>query len=126
MVTFGVVERLELGDLGYDLCFVCLGFVGGGATLIQSLQERGHRPELVAFLEMTPATQRNKVLIKEPNWDLKPGVSLLRGFSWGTVLLKFTGEYNREGANVDLGEVAVEYLKRVLDEDRLSYRKLFP
>jgi hypothetical protein len=83
-----------------------------GQLRVRLLREHAHRPEIFGFLEMTPSTQTGNVLIKQ-EWDLKPGLGLVRGFSWGTLQLKLTGEYNREGKNPDLGEVSVEYLKRL-------------
>jgi hypothetical protein len=77
------------------------------------LTETAHRPEIYTFLELTPATNRDKVLISEPDWDVKPGFGVVKGFPFGTLQLKFTGEWNREAGNPDLGEVAIEYLKRV-------------
>ncbi len=91
-----------------------------GQLRFRLMSETYHRPEVFGFLEMTPASQTQKVLINEPNWDLKPGLGLVRGFSWGTVLLRITGEYNREGRNPDLGEVAIEYLKRLSPSVRLN------
>lgn len=87
---------------------------------LRLMKETEHRPEIYGFLEMTPATQKHKVLIGEPNWDLKPGLGLVRGFSWGTVLLKLTGEYNREASSPDLGEVSLEYFRRLSPSLRLN------
>ena len=84
-----------------------------GQLRLRLLKEGEHRPEVFGFLELTPRSQRRKVLIAEPDWDLKPGVGLVRGFSWGTVIVRVTGEKNHEAGNLDLGEVAVEYLKRL-------------
>jgi hypothetical protein len=84
-----------------------------GQLRMRILSESEHRPEFFGFLEMTPASQRHKVLIAEPNWDLKPGVGVIRGFSWGTVVLKIAAEYNREAKSPDLGEVSIEYHKRL-------------
>jgi hypothetical protein len=90
-----------------------------GQLRVRVMTESDHRPEIFGFLEMTPSTQQKKILIKE-EWDLKPGLGLVRGFSWGTLQLKLTGEYNREGKNPDLGEVAVEYLKRLSPSLRVN------
>jgi hypothetical protein len=84
-----------------------------GQLRVRFLSEREHRPEFFGFLEMTPASQRDKVLIAEPNWDLKPGIGVIRGFSWGTMVVKIAAEYNREAKSPDLGEVTIEYHKRL-------------
>jgi len=90
-----------------------------GQLRARLLSERDHRPEIFGFLEMTPSTQTRKVLINQ-EWDLKPGLGLVRGFSWGTLQLKLTGEYNREGKNADLGEISLEYLKRLAPSLRVN------
>jgi hypothetical protein len=77
------------------------------------LTETLHRPEIYTFLELTPATNTHKVLISEPDWDVKPGFGVVKGFPFGTLQLKFTAEWNREARSPDLGEVAIEYLKRL-------------
>ena len=90
-----------------------------GQLRLRVLTEGDHRPEIFGFLEMTPSTQQRKILLKQ-EWDLRPGLGLVRGFSWGTLQLKLTGEYNREGKNPDLGEIAVEYLKRLSPSLRVN------
>lgn len=84
------------------------------------LTEGPRRPGLFGFLEMTPATLRHKLLIAEPNWDLRPGIGLIRGFSWGTLQLRIAAEWNREAKSPDLGEVTIEYLKRLSPSFRLN------
>jgi len=37
------------------------------------LREGSGRPELFGFLEVTLPTQTNKVLIGNPDWDVRPG-----------------------------------------------------
>lgn len=58
-----------------------------GQLRFRWMRESDHRPEVFSYLEMTAPSQRNKVLIGVPDWDLKPGIGLIRGFSWGTVTL---------------------------------------
>lgn len=77
------------------------------------MTESAHRPEIFGFVEVTIPSHRKKLLIGDPDLDFKPGVGITRGFSWGTVTARAAGEYNRAGKNLDFGEVAVEYLKRV-------------
>jgi hypothetical protein len=80
---------------------------------LRPLRETAGRPEVFAFLEITARAQAGKLLIGDPDWDLRPGVGLTRGFSWGTLTARVTGEYNRAGKNLDFGEVALGYLKRL-------------
>ena len=42
-----------------------------------------------------------------------PGIGFIRGYSWGTLTFRTTAEYNHEESKVDIGETAVEYLKRL-------------
>jgi hypothetical protein len=83
------------------------------------LAESERRPEIFGFVEITPATQKHKLLIAEPNFDLKPGIGLIKGFAWGTLTGRIGAEYNREESKVDLGEMSIEYLKRVSPRVRL-------
>jgi hypothetical protein len=101
------IKESGLGDLEAQLRF-------------RFATESEHRPELFGFLEMTPATETRKVLINEPNWDLKPGLGVIRGFGWGTMIIRIAAEYNREARSVDLGEVAIEYLKRLSPSFRIN------
>lgn len=69
-------------------------------------------PELFAYLEVTAPTQKSKVLIGDEKWDVKPGFGFARSFSWGTMTIRTTGEYNQSESKADLGETSLEYLKR--------------
>ena len=77
------------------------------------LKESEGRPEVFSSLEITPPTQRHKLLIAEPDFDVKPGVGLIKGFSWGTLTTRIFAEYNHKESKVDLGEFSLEYLRRV-------------
>jgi hypothetical protein len=76
-------------------------------------RESGGRPELFGFVELVARSQRSRVLLDEPHWDAKPGIGLVRGFGFGTMTIRIAAEYNHEERHPDLGEFAVEYLKRV-------------
>jgi hypothetical protein len=84
-----------------------------GQVRARFVRERSGRPEFYGFVEITPPTQKHKLLIAEPDFDLKPGIGLIKGFSWGTLTGRIGAEYNREESKVDLGELSLEYLKRV-------------
>ena len=77
------------------------------------MTESEHRPEIFGFVEVTFPSHTRQVLIADPDLDFKPGLGVTRGFSWGTMTARVAGEYNRDGKNLDFGEVAVEYLKQV-------------
>jgi hypothetical protein len=76
-------------------------------------RETGGRPELFGFVEMVARSQQRRVLLAEPHWDAKPGVGLVRGFGFGTMTIRIAAEYNHEERHPDLGEFAIEYLKRL-------------
>ena len=90
-----------------------------GQLRVRLMREGQRRPEIFAYSEFTVPSQKDKHLIGEPNWDLKPGIGIVKGLSWGTVTLRGTVEYTREDASLNVGEVAVEYLKRLSPSLRL-------
>lgn len=77
-------------------------------------KERGRRPELFSYLEAVAPHHRSKVLIGTPGWEFKLGSGLARGFGWGTVTARAAVEYSEaSSSHLDLGEYAIEYLRRV-------------
>jgi len=84
-----------------------------GQIRVRCLKENARLPELFAYLEVTAPTQQDKVLIGDEKWDVKPGLGFARSFSWGTLTIRTTGEYNQSESKPDLGETSIEYLKRL-------------
>jgi len=82
-----------------------------GQLRLNLMTERERKPELFCFLEITPPSQKDKKIIGAPDWDLKPGVGIVKGFSWGTLTFRSTLEYTREDSSLNVGETAIEYLK---------------
>jgi hypothetical protein len=91
-----------------------------GQVRARLMREGESRPELFGYLEVTAPSQRHKLLIGEPDWDFKPGFGAVRGFSLGTLLIRTTGEYNRDNTHFDVGETAVEYLRRLSPRWRIN------
>jgi len=97
-----------------------------GQIRMRMMRERGRRPEIFGFLEITVPSQRNKLLIGNSDWDFKPGIGFVRGLSWGTMTFRTTFEYTRdqtpvkEPRHLDIGETSIEYLKRLSRAWRLS------
>jgi hypothetical protein len=91
-----------------------------GQVRMRLLREGGHRPEMFGFLEVTIPSQKGKVLIGNPDWDVRPGIGIVRGFAWGTVTTRVTVEYNHDDRLWDLGEFSIEYLKRLSPSWRLN------
>lgn len=84
---------------------------------VRKESERG--PEVFTYADFTFPSQKRKVLIGDKVWDLRPGVGVTKGFSWGTVTAKVGAEYNREESHPILGELALEYLRRLSPSLRL-------
>jgi hypothetical protein len=73
-------------------------------------RETESRPELFTFVEAVLPLQKTRKLIGTQDWEFSLGGGITRGFPWGTMTLRAGAEYF-EG-NVDVGEYAVEYLRR--------------
>jgi hypothetical protein len=83
-------------------------------------RENENRPEFFSYFEFVVPHSEEKVLIGTPGVELKVGTGLTRGFSWGTLTLRGAVEYDEASSSpFDLGEYAVEYLKRVSRSWRL-------
>lgn len=80
---------------------------------VRWMRENDRRPELFSFFETVFPFQKSKKLIGTRHWEWKAGFGLIRGFSFGTVTLRVAGEYTTEESTLELGEYAVEYLKRI-------------
>lgn len=91
-----------------------------GQLRMRLLRESGRRPEMFGFLEVTIPSQKRKVLIGNPDWDVRPGIGVVRAFPWGTMTTRVTVEYNRDDRLWDLGEFSIEYLKRLASSWRLN------
>jgi len=82
--------------------------------------------EIFGFLEITAPSQKKTLLIGNFDWDFKPGIGAVRGYSWGTVTFRTTFEYTRDqnpvqqSRHLDIGETSLEYLKRLSPALRLS------
>ncbi len=91
-----------------------------GQVRMRLMREQRGRPELFGFVEVTMPTQTRKVLIGNPDWDVKPGFGIIRAFPWGTMTSRITVEYNHDDKLWDLGEFSVEYLKTLSPAVRLN------
>jgi len=77
-------------------------------------RENERRPELFSYGEVVFPHAKHKVLIGTPGFEVKLGSGLTRGFKWGTLTARLAVEYSEaSSSHFDLGEYAVEYLKRV-------------
>lgn len=83
-------------------------------------KENERRPELWSYLDVVYPTNKSEPLIGTLGWESELGLGVTRGYKWGTLTGRISLAY--EGASSthwDLGEYAVEYLKRVSRSWRL-------
>jgi hypothetical protein len=74
-------------------------------------QETEHRPELFSYFELVLPLQRDKVLIGTQDWEYSLGFAAIKGHRWGTLTGRIAAGYSE--SQLELGEYAVEYLKRL-------------
>jgi len=99
----GIPDKIEESGLG-DV---------EGQFRLRWMKENERRPELFSYFETVFPLQKKKKLIGTPDWEFKLGTGVTKGFSWGTLTLRTAGEYSMEESKMELGEYAVEYLKRL-------------
>jgi len=71
------------------------------------------RPEFFSYFETVFPLQKDKKLIGTQDWEFKLGSGIIKGFNWGTMTLRAAVEYDASENKTELGEYAIEYLKRV-------------
>ncbi|HWO56916.1 MAG TPA: hypothetical protein VNN55_05065 [bacterium] len=76
-------------------------------------RETAGRPEVFSYFETVFPTQNETSLIGTSDWEFKLGTGLTRGFGFGTMTVRGAFEYNRAEDLIEVGELAVEYLKRL-------------
>ena len=74
-------------------------------------EEGEHRPEMFSFFEVGFPFQRNNVLLGTQDWEYALGFAAIKGHRWGTLTGRVSVAY-AEG-QIEVGEYAVEYLKRL-------------
>ncbi len=76
-------------------------------------KETASRPEIFSYFETVAPTQDEGSLIGTTDWEFKLGAGIMRGYSWGTVTGRGAIEYDLGEEAVGLGEVALEYVRRL-------------
>jgi hypothetical protein len=99
-----VLEQSGLGDVE-------------GQVRYRWRDETAAHGEIFSYLETVLPAQKAKKLIGTPGWEFKLGTGLMRSRSWGTMVVRGAVAY-AEG-RPELGEYAVEYLRRVSDALRV-------
>ncbi len=75
-------------------------------------EESVRRPELFGFFEVVFPFQERKLLLGAQDWEAALGLGAIRGYSWGTLAARMSVAYEAAESQVELGEYAVEYLKK--------------
>jgi hypothetical protein len=77
-------------------------------------RETATGPEAFSYFEAVSPHNRDTLLIGTSDWELKLGTGVSRGFGWGTLTARAAVEYTAaSSSHFDVGEYAVEYLKRL-------------
>lgn len=116
----GAVVRASLEKAAADLSAVPARIAESGIGDIEGQlrwrwkRETSTGPEAFSYFEAVSPRNRDKLLIGTPDWELKLGTGVVRGFRWGTMTARAAVEYAAgSSSRWDLGEYAVEYLKRL-------------
>lgn len=85
------------------------------------LREGERRPEVFSFLEVVFPVQKDRQIIGTPDWEFKLGAAAVKGFDWGTLTVRAAVAYTVEESAFELGEYAVEYLKRLAPDWKIYF-----
>ena len=77
------------------------------------MKENERRPELFSYFETVFPLQKDKNIIGTQDWEYKLGIGTTKGFVFGTLTVRGAVEYDRSEDTVEMGELAVEYLKKI-------------
>ena len=72
-------------------------------------------PEVFSYFETVFPFQRKKNLIGTQDLEFKFGTGVIKGYKWGTVTVRAALEHTAGEEKVEMGEYALEYLKRISD-----------
>lgn len=76
-------------------------------------KESTKTPEVFSYFETVFPLQKEKQLIGTSAWEFKLGSGIVKGFKWGTMTIRAAMEYDGADDVFEMGEFAVEYLKRI-------------
>jgi hypothetical protein len=71
------------------------------------------RPEFFTYFGAVFPLQKTRKIIGTQHWEHFFGVGMTRGLAWGTWTFRLAAEYSWESRQLDAGEYAIEYLRRV-------------
>jgi hypothetical protein len=75
--------------------------------------EREIRPELFGYFETVLPLQPDRRIIGTSAWEFKFGAGIMKGFAFGTFTGRVAVEYDAGEEKFEVGEYALEYLKRI-------------
>ncbi len=85
-------------------------------------KEDERRPELWSYLDVVYPTNKKEPLIGTAGFESELGFGVTRGYKWGTLTGRVALAYEEASStHWDMGEYAVEYLKRVSPSWRLFF-----
>jgi hypothetical protein len=111
-------SRLDFSGVPDELEESGLGDVEGQLRWRWARESAGS-PEIFSYFETVFPTQDEGSLIGTTDWELKLGFGVIRGFSFGTLTARAAVEYDAAESKGDIGEVALEFLRRLSDSWRL-------
>ncbi|MEE9270538.1 MAG: hypothetical protein V3V49_09795 [Candidatus Krumholzibacteria bacterium] len=76
-------------------------------------RETSSRPALFSYGEVVFPFQKDKRIIGTQDWEYKLGTGVIRGFGFGTMTFRAALEYDRAEGKFEMGEFALEYLRRI-------------
>ncbi|TMI12496.1 MAG: hypothetical protein E6H40_01500 [Betaproteobacteria bacterium] len=84
-------------------------------------KETATRPEAILFLKTVFPLQKNKALLGSKHLQLEPGIVLTKGFSFGTLALRGSANYDRGERKLSFSGYAVDYVKRLSPAWRVAF-----
>jgi len=84
-----------------------------GQIRYRFLNETETLPEVLGFFEVVLPLQKGRKLIGTQHWELAPGLNITKGFRFGTLSVKLSESYTSDERNLQFGEYALEYVKKL-------------
>ena len=76
------------------------------------LKESSHHPDIFAYQEFDIPLQTHKHITGKQEWELKSGVGIAKGFSFGTFTSRIALLWTPQAGTVEIGEYSLEYMKK--------------
>lgn len=76
-------------------------------------RETEDSPEVFSYFEIVYPFQEDEVLIGTTDWEFKFGTGIMKGSPWGTLVGRLAMEFDGAEDAFELGEYAVEYVKKL-------------